>query len=78
MGVVTRLTTKYQTTIPAEIRNKLGIGKGDFVEFVIEGKSVRLKKARRRLSDEDALRLAQMQAFGDWDTPEDDEAFRDI
>jgi AbrB family looped-hinge helix DNA binding protein len=78
MGVVTRLTTKYQTTIPAEVRSKLGIGKGDFVEFVIEGRSVRLKKARRRLREEEAFRLAQMDACGDWNTPEDDEAFRDL
>ena len=78
MGVVTRLTTKYQTTIPAEVRSKLGISKGDLVEFVIEGRSVRLKKARRRLTDEEAFRLAQMDAFGDWNTPEDDEAFRDL
>ena len=78
MGVVTRLTTKYQTTVPAEVREKLGLGKGDLVEFVIEGKSVRLKKARRRLTEEEAFQLSQMDAFGDWNTPEDDEAFRDI
>jgi antitoxin PrlF len=78
MGVVTRLTTKYQTTVPAEVRAKLGLVKGDHVEFLIEGRSVRLKKARRRLSDDASFRLAQMQAMSDWDTPEDDEAFRDL
>ena len=78
MGVVTRLTTKYQTTVPAEVRERLGLGKGDFVEFVIEGSAVRLRKARRRLSDDAAFKLAQMEAMSDWDTPEDDEAFRDL
>lgn len=78
MGVVTRLTTKYQTTVPAEVREKLQLGKGDMVEFLIEGRAVRLRKAKRRLSDDAAFRLAQMQAMSDWDTPEDDEAFRDL
>jgi AbrB family looped-hinge helix DNA binding protein len=78
LGVVTRITTKYQTTVPAEVRERLGLGRGDFVEFLIEGSSVRLRKAKRRLPDEVAFKLAQMAAMSDWDTPEDDEAFRDL
>jgi AbrB family looped-hinge helix DNA binding protein len=75
---VTRLTVKHQTTIPAEVRRALGIKAGDHVEFTVEGERVTLRKAESRLSDEVAFRLMQAHAMRDWDTPEDDEAFRDL
>jgi AbrB family looped-hinge helix DNA binding protein len=75
---VTRLTVKHQTTIPTEVRRVLGIKAGDHVEFTVEGGTVTLRKAEARLSDEVAFRLMQAHAMRDWDTPEDDEAFRDL
>ena len=78
MPAVTRLTVKHQTTIPAEVRRVLGLKSGDQVEFSIEGNVVTLRKARPRLSDDLAFRLVQAHAMRDWDTPEDDEAFRDL
>ena len=36
------ITRKGQVTIPAEIRAELGLREGDRVEFVLEGKKVRL------------------------------------
>jgi AbrB family looped-hinge helix DNA binding protein len=75
---VTRLTVNHQTTIPAEVRRALGIKAGDRVEFTVEGDRVTLRKAEPRLSDEVAFRLMQAHAMRDWDTPEDDEAFRDL
>lgn len=78
MPSVTRLTAKHQTTIPAEVRRVLGIKAGDHVEFTIEGSTVTLRKAEPRLPDEVAFRLMQAHAMRDWDTPEDDEAFRDL
>lgn len=78
MGVVTKLTSKCQTTIPAEIRRKLDLAEGDLVEFVIAGDSVSLKKAEVLIDDSVAFKLTQNHAMRDWDTPEDDEAFRDL
>jgi len=75
---VTRLTTKHQTTIPLEVRRTLGLKAGDQVEFRIEGATVTLRKAEPRLTDDLAFRLVQTHAMRDWDTPEDDEAFRDL
>ena len=78
MSTVTRLTTKYQTTIPLEVRRVLGLEAGDRVEFQVEGTVVTLRKAQRDLSDDLVFRLIQTHAMRDWDTPEDDEAFRDL
>jgi AbrB family looped-hinge helix DNA binding protein len=76
--IVTRLTTKHQTTIPLEVRRALGVEAGDQVEFRVEGTSVTLRKAERRLPDDLVFQLVQTHAMRDWDTPEDDEAFRDL
>ena len=78
MTSVTRLTTKHQTTIPLEVRRALGLRAGDQVEFSVEGNTVILRKAEPRLSDDLVFRLVQAHAMRDWDTPEDDEAFRDL
>ena len=78
MGVVTRLTKKHQTTIPAEVRRALGLAAGDRVVFEIEDGVVTITKARGELIDEIAFRLIGASAMRDWDTPEDDEAFRDL
>ena len=78
MRTVTRLTSKHQTTIPADVRRTLGLTAGDQVEFSIEAGTVTLRKAEPRLSDDLAFRLLQAHAMRDWDTPEDDEAFRDL
>jgi antitoxin PrlF len=78
VATVTRLTTKHQTTIPVEVRRALGLKAGDQVEFSVEGNAVTLRKAEPRLSDDLVFRLVQAHAMRDWDTPEDDEAFRDL
>ena len=36
MGYSSRITSKGQVTVPQEIRRRLGLKKGDRVEFVIE------------------------------------------
>jgi AbrB family looped-hinge helix DNA binding protein len=41
-----RITSKGQITIPAEIRERAGLHPGTDVEFVVEGDSVRLVKAK--------------------------------
>ena len=78
MTTVTRLATKHQTTIPVEVRRALGLKAGDQVEFSVDGSTVTLRKAQARLSDDLVSRLVQAHAMRDWDTPEDDEAFRDL
>lgn len=38
--MLAKITSKGQVTIPQEIRKKLGIGKDDTVDFVMEGSRV--------------------------------------
>jgi antitoxin PrlF len=78
VSTVTRLTTKHQTTVPLEVRRALGLEAGDHVEFRVEGTSVTLHKVDRQLTDDLVFGLVQTHAMRDWDTPEDDEAFRDF
>jgi antitoxin PrlF len=78
VSAVMRLTTKHQTTVPLEVRRVLGLKAGDRVEFRVEGTTVTLRKAERELTDELVFRLVQAHAMRDWDTPEDDEASRDL
>jgi len=78
MPTITRLTTKHQTTIPAAVRRALGLKAGDRVAFAIKGRWVTIAKAKPGLSEDLAWRLTRARSMGDWDTPEDDEAFRDL
>jgi AbrB family looped-hinge helix DNA binding protein len=43
-----RITSKGQVTIPQEIREKLGLLPHTEVEFILDGRSVRIVKARAR------------------------------
>lgn len=72
---VTKVTTKGQTTIPSGVRKFLGIKAGDAVMFTIEGKQVSVRRAERL--DAGFLKLAG-DSFEDWNSPEADEAFRDL
>ena len=65
MATVTRLTTKHQTTIPVEVRRALGLQAGDQVEFRVEGRTVTLRKAEARLSEDLVFRLIQTHAMRD-------------
>lgn len=49
MGVESRITSKGQTTIPAEVRRALGVGAGDLIRYEINGDEVRLVKKRSAL-----------------------------
>jgi antitoxin PrlF len=46
------LTSKGQLTVPKEVRERLGLRRGDRVVFVFEGDSVRLKVERSRSLEE--------------------------
>ncbi|MFP3260876.1 MAG: AbrB/MazE/SpoVT family DNA-binding domain-containing protein [Sulfolobus sp.] len=39
-----KVTRNYQVTIPASIRNKLGIHEGDILEFYVEEDRIVIKK----------------------------------
>jgi AbrB family looped-hinge helix DNA binding protein len=72
---ISKLTSKYQATIPGGVRKLLKLGKGDTVIFRREGGRVVLDKARPQ--DAAWASLAQS-SLTEWNSPDDDEAFADL
>ncbi len=48
-----KVTSKFQLTIPKDVRNAINVSQGDTVAFLVEGKTVLL--ARRHTNPVDAL-----------------------
>ncbi|MGK7913632.1 MAG: AbrB/MazE/SpoVT family DNA-binding domain-containing protein [Synechococcus sp.] len=72
---ISKVTTKYQATIPQTIRQALGINAGDRVQFEIEGDKVILRK----LPDLDWEYLeAVSETLGEWASAADEEAYADL
>ena len=70
-----RLTSKYQATIPAEVRRVLRLKQGDVVQFEIDGDRVTLRRQTR----EDRAYLKGLEsALSEWISPYDDEAYGDL
>jgi antitoxin PrlF len=73
---VSKLTSKYQTTVPAPVRRALDLGKGDTIVFETEDDgTVTLRKARG-IDLEFAAALEPL--LSEWDSAEDEEAYRDL
>ncbi|HQS31091.1 MAG: AbrB family transcriptional regulator [Polaromonas sp. 39-63-203] len=70
-----KLTTKFQTTVPTRVRKILQLKAGDMVGFEIDGNEVRLRRAT-------PLDLAFTQALEgtltEWSSKADDRAFKDL
>jgi AbrB family looped-hinge helix DNA binding protein len=70
-----RLTSKGQATIPVEVRKALRLKEGDSVLFELDKGKVTLRRADPL--DRAFLKLAES-AFEEWNSPEDEAAFRDL
>jgi antitoxin PrlF len=73
--LLSRLTSKGQATIPVEIRKALRLATGDRVAFDLANGKVTIRKADSL--DRAFLKLAET-AFEDWNSPEDEAAFRHL
>ena len=75
MRATSKLTQKYQTTIPKPIREILGLRQGDSVLFEVTDGVVTLRRAR-------PLDLRYLQALdstlSEWLSDDDDEAYGDL
>lgn len=72
---VSRVSAKGQVTIPAEIREAMSLQAGDLLLYEMEGKIVKIRKLE---PFDAAYHAAVSETLGEWDSPEDDEAFRDL
>lgn len=73
--LTSRLTSKGQATIPVAVRKALRLREGDSVLFDLKGGKVTLRRAEPL--DRAFLRLSET-AFEEWNSPEDEAAFRDL
>lgn len=67
-----KLTTKYQATVPKEVREFLGLSAGDGLQWEIEDGHIVVKKVSKM--DLEWQRSIEM-TLSEWSSPEDDEAY---
>ena len=75
MTALSKLTSKGQTTIPREVRDKLALKPGDLIAFEIQGDAVQIRKVEPL--DIGYLRALQT-TLSEWESPEDAEAYDDL
>ena len=72
---ISKLTMKYQATIPAAVRKVLRLEAGDAVSFDIDGDNVSLRKAR---PVDYAFTQALEETLSEWATEADEDAYREL
>ena len=70
-----RITARGQTTIPKSVRKAAGLHEGDMVAFEVEGDRVVLRKVS---VEQDAYLRGLGETMGEWTSPEDEAAWRDL
>jgi len=70
-----KVTTKYQATIPAEIREFLGVRQGDTVAYTVVDGEVRLARATPL---DLAYHGAVAATLTEWQSKADDDAYGDL
>jgi len=72
---ISKVSTKYQATIPVKVRKLLGIKRGDVVAYDIENGEVKL---RRATPVDLVYARAVASTLGEWDSQADDDAYGDL
>ena len=70
-----KLSSKGQVTIPREIREKVGLEPGHLVTYEVKDGAIILKRVE---PFEAAFHEALSKTLDEWNSPEDEEAFRDL
>jgi len=70
-----RLSSKSQASIPKKVREAMGLQPGDCIGYEIGGGRVTIKKVDPA---DMAFHKTLAKTLDEWDTPEDEEAFRDL
>jgi AbrB family looped-hinge helix DNA binding protein len=70
-----RITSKGQMTIPKKVRDAAHLDAGDVVTVTVEDGRVLIRKV---LPGGDEYLRAVQGALGEWNSPEDDEAWRGL
>ena len=67
-----KVSVKSQTVLPREVRERLRIGPGDRLRYILEADGVRIENASPREDDD------PFGAFAEWASEADDEAYGDL
>jgi antitoxin PrlF len=73
--IVSKLTSKAQTTIPQSVRSALGVSAGDEIAYAIEDGRVILTKVSARGTSQGDPWGNPFSTFWEWSSPEDREDF---
>ena len=72
---IARITARGQTTIPKRIRQAAGLREGDAIAFEIEEGRVTIRKI---VLDEDGYLRSVAETMSEWNSAEDETAWRDL
>ena len=72
---ISKLTKKYQATVPEVVRKKLGLTTGDIIAFEIDNDIIRLRKAR---PIDIEFSSALVSTLSEWESKNDAEAYYDL
>ncbi|NLA73991.1 MAG: AbrB family transcriptional regulator [Deltaproteobacteria bacterium] len=70
-----KLTKKYQATVPEAVRKRLKLNAGDIIAFEIDNDTVRLRKA---LPIDIEFSSALVSTLSEWGSQNDEEAYSDL
>ena len=70
-----RITSKGQMTIPKRVRDAVQLSSGDLVVVAVEDDRITIRKVVGKADD--YLRSVQA-TLTEWDSPEDEEAWREL
>ena len=74
--LTSKVTTKGQVTLPKPVRERLQIQAGDTLTYEVKDGAVTVRKLRA--FDRDWHQALSATLAEEWDSPEDEEAFRDL
>ncbi len=72
---ISKLTKKYQTTVPETVRKKLKLSAGDIIAFEIENDIIKLRKAR---PIDIEFSSALVPTLSEWVSQNDEEAYNGL
>ncbi len=75
--IASRLTTKYQATIPQPVREVLGLKSGDVVRFEINERGV-VNLRKQQPFDAEYARALSGTLASEWSSDDDEAAYRDL
>ena len=70
-----KLTRKFQATVPEVVRKKLKLNAGDVIAFEIEDEIIKLRKAR---PIDIEFSSALVPTLSEWESQNDEEAYNDL